>query len=170
MELFEALGLDIRILIAQLINFAILVFVLYRFAYRPIFDVLDKRKKKIEEGMQNAQNAEKKLKEAHGMSREIVREAKREAKNIVEKALEKGQARREELLRETKHEMDGMLAHAKKEIEGQKSRVIEDLQGDIARLIVHSLERILGEYVTQQKQDELVKKALEELPVYKKEV
>ena len=47
MELFSALGLDLRIFIAQFINFAVLVFVLYRFAYNPILKLLEERKEKI---------------------------------------------------------------------------------------------------------------------------
>jgi len=57
MKLLQALGLDIRILSAQLINFAVLLFVLWRFGYKPILKFLDDRKDQIEKGVDDAKKA-----------------------------------------------------------------------------------------------------------------
>lgn len=57
MELLNALGIDWKILLAQFVNFAVLVFVLWKFAYKPIFKFLEDRKNKIEEGIKNAEQA-----------------------------------------------------------------------------------------------------------------
>lgn len=54
MELFNALGVDLKILFAQLVNFAILFFVLYKFAYKPLLKLIDDRKDMIEDGVLNA--------------------------------------------------------------------------------------------------------------------
>ena len=49
-ELLSSLGIDLRLFLAQLINFSILLFVLFKFAYKPILNMMDERTEKIEKG------------------------------------------------------------------------------------------------------------------------
>ena len=89
-ELFEALGVDIRILIAQLVNFAILLVALYYVAYKPIFKFLKERRDGIEKGVRDAEEAGAKLEIASRKEEEIINEAKKQALKIVEKSREEG--------------------------------------------------------------------------------
>ena len=63
MEIFEKLGIDVKLVIAQLVNFFILLYVLKRFAYKPVLKILEDRERKIEKGLKDAQSAEKRLHE-----------------------------------------------------------------------------------------------------------
>lgn len=162
MELFEALGLDIRILLAQFINFAVLVFVLYRFAYKPIFEILEKRRKSIENGVRQSQEAEKRLEDAKKKSKDIVKEAKKEAKEIVEEAQHKARKRKEEIMRDAQVEIQEMMSRHKEEMSQEKERIIEDVKMDIARLIVIGVERVSNVRVSEKEASHFMEKALEE--------
>src|SRR3989344_347248 len=96
MELLKAFGVDYKIFIAQLMNFAILFFVLYRFGYKPIFKFLENRKNKIQEGVEMAEEAKIKLEKAQEEKRAIIIEAKKEATKIMAKADELAQKKNEE--------------------------------------------------------------------------
>ena len=63
-ELITKLGIDWKFLIAQIVNFLVLLFVLYKFAYGPILAMLEKRQKKIEKGLKDAEAATKNSKKA----------------------------------------------------------------------------------------------------------
>ena len=83
-ELLNKLGIDYKLLIAQIINFLVLLFVLWKFAYGPILAILEKRQKKIEKGLADAEAAEKRLEESEKKQKEVLRKARTEAKEIVE--------------------------------------------------------------------------------------
>ena len=170
MELFYALGLDIRILLAQFINFAILVFVLYRFAYKPIFSVLEERKRKIQEGVEKFERAEKTLEEEHQKSAEILKEAKKEAKEIVEKSSRTAQSQREELLSLAKSEIVEMMKKAQKDISDEKKHLLEGIRKDIIRLILLSVEKILQKDITESDRKVFTEKAIQDFNEYSKRI
>ena len=87
-ELLSKLGIDWKLLIAQIINFLVLLFVLWKFAYGPILAILDKRTKKIEQGLKDAEASRKKLADSEERQKEILKMARTEGKEIVEKARE----------------------------------------------------------------------------------
>jgi F-type H+-transporting ATPase subunit b len=165
MELFQALGLDIRILLAQFINFSVLVFVLYRFAYRPIFDVLEERRLKIEQGIRQSEEAEKELQNAKEKSKEILREAKKEAKMIVEDAQHKAQKRKEEVVKEAREEVKAMIAQHKKELLREKANLLEEIKRDVAHLIVRSVKTIMYKDVSEEDAKEMTDRMLREFIV-----
>lgn len=170
MELLYALGLDVRILLSQFINFAVLVFVLYRFAYKPIFNILEERKRKIQEGVEKFEYAEKTLEEAHQKSVEILKEAKKEAKEIVEKASRTAQSQREELLSVAKGEIGEMMQKAQKDISHEKKHLLEGIRKDIVILILLSVEKILQKDITESDRKVFAERAIQDFNEYSKRI
>jgi len=79
MELIKALGLDLKILLAQFVNFSIFAFVLYKFGFKPMLKFLDERKDKIEAGLKSSEAAKKKLEELNKKEIDIITKANKEA-------------------------------------------------------------------------------------------
>src|SRR5512136_1154217 len=86
MEALQKLGIDFKVLIAQIINFGILFFILKHFLYKPILNGLDKRKKRIKESLEKAAEIEKRSAESEKEYNERMLKANQEATVIVEKA------------------------------------------------------------------------------------
>ena len=77
-------GLEGKLFIAQIINFAILLFILKKFLYEPIANMLEERKTKIKQGLDDAENAKKALADADNQKILILKEAKIDADKILE--------------------------------------------------------------------------------------
>src|SRR3989344_5048607 len=160
MELLKAFGVDYKIFIAQLMNFAILFFVLYRFGYKPIFKFLENRKNKIQEGVEMAEEAKIKLEKAQEEKRAIIIEAKKEATKIMAKADELAQKKNEEVIEKIKKEVALIAAKEKDAIKTEREQILKEVKNEAADLIAFALEKILEEKVGTEKDKELIKKAM----------
>ena len=109
MELLKAFGVDYKILIAQLLNFAILFFVLYKLGYKPIFKFLDDRRDRIKDGLTMADKAEKKLSEAENEKKAIIIDSKKEAAAVISRADKLAKEKKDEIIGKAKEEIRTVL-------------------------------------------------------------
>ena len=85
-ELLSQLGIDWRLLVSQALNFLLLLAVLRIFAYGPIVKILKERKKRIEEGLEKSEEAEKRIREISTLKKERLKEAEIETLAILKRA------------------------------------------------------------------------------------
>ncbi len=163
MELFEALGLNLKILLAQFINFAVLFFVLWKFAYKPIMAMLDKRREKVIQGIKDAEDAELKLKQASTKEAEIVNSAKKDAARIVEEARERAEIKKQSVLDETKEEVGEFINAEKEKIQQEKAETLKSLKKELSSLVILATEKVLQEKLEGKKDEILVAKAIKDL-------
>ena len=163
MELFNALGLDWRVLLFQLINFAVLLWILHRFAYKPLLTMLDERSEKIEEGLKNADDATKKLKEASEKEEAVLVNAKKEAREIIAKAEETAKRNKEEILEEAKSQSKKLMDQAEQRIKEARDKMLREVKSEITDLVVSAAGKILEEKIDAQKDAEIIKKSLKDL-------
>lgn len=158
MELLSNLGINGKLLIAQVINFLVLLFVLHRFAYKPVLKMLESRTKKIEKGLQDAEDAHKKLAEISEKEKEILKKASVAAQAVVAKAEEIAKKNKEEIMAEAKSQSDKILKDAEKKIEEEKNKMMAEVKGEIAGLVVAATEKLIAEKVNGAKDKELIEK------------
>jgi F-type H+-transporting ATPase subunit b len=159
-ELLTKLGIDWKLLIAQIVNFLVLLFVLWKFAYGPIIAMLEKRQKKIEKGLKDAEDAHIKLEESEERQKEILKKARTEAKVIVEKSREQAEKSKSELAVEAKIQAEKIISDAKMQIEQEKEKTIAEIKSEIGSLVVAATEKIVGEKMDSKKDAELIEKSL----------
>lgn len=166
MELFNALGINLKILIAQFINFSIFFFVLYKFAYKPMLKFLDDRKQKIEQGLNNAEKANNKLISLEEKEKEIIAQAnlegQKQAKKIIAQAKEVGDEKRAQMIQKTKEEIKNIVKKEKENIELEKNNAIKDIKKQTADLVAMSLKKVLNEKIDNKKDMEIIQKALKQ--------
>ena len=162
-SLIEALGLDLRILAAQLINFAILIFVLWRFAYKPIFNLLEERRAKIAQGVKDSEEASVKLQLADDRYKEIIAESRKEANSIIEEAKTRAEVRYQEIVAKSKEDLRAVIADEKEKIEVQKQAAITEIKKKTAELIMVALEKILGEKIDSKQDADLIARVVKDL-------
>lgn len=163
MELFSALGLNIKILLAQLVNFAVLVFVLWKFGYKPILKFLDERKNKIEQGILDAQKAEERLKEIAVREKKIFKKAKKETLAILEEANQTGERNKEKMITRAKEEIGQIINEEKAKIQAEKAETLRDIKREVSGLVIEAVEKIMEEKVDEKKDCELIKKIVKNL-------
>lgn len=160
MGLFEALGLDIRILLAQLINFAVLIFILYRFLYTPLLNLMEDRKKRIAEGVKRAEEAEELQVKATKDAEVIILTAKREAKKIIEQAHQSAKEAQEMLTAKAKKEAENIITIAKKQSNDERQGYVKRLQGEIAQLVVLASEKLVEKHWDTGEDEEFIKRTI----------
>ncbi len=162
-KLFEALGLDLRILFAQLINFAILLVALYYVAYKPVFKFLKERREGIEKGVRNADEAEVKLKNATKKEEDIINNAKKEALKIVEKAREEGNEKRGSIIEKAKEEVEVIIQEEKAKIRMEKAETLKEIKKEVSEIVILALEKVLDEKIDSKSDQELIEKVTNSL-------
>jgi F-type H+-transporting ATPase subunit b len=145
----EALGFNWKILLGQMVNFVILFYFLKRFAFKPFFETLRKRKEKIEGGLQKAQEAEKSLSGIRTLEESIKAAGEKNAKEVIKEAQANGERQRQDILTLAQEERQKIILAAKATAE----REIEEKREAQKR---EALERsfILAEKILKEKFDE----------------
>lgn len=160
MEIFQKLGIDWRLLIAQIINFLILLAILYRFLYRPLLKMLSDRTKKIEKGIKDAQDTQIKLAEITEKEKAVLGEAKKEAQNIIMQAEKTATEQKEDMKVKAKSEVELIVKEAKLQIASEKTNMINEAKKEVAELAIAIAEKILKEKIDRKKDQQIITKSL----------
>src|SRR3990172_2671297 len=142
-ELFSKLGIDWRLLIAQIINFTVLLFVLYRFLYRPILSVLEKRRERIEKSLEEAARVDAESKRLESLKMQKVEEAKREAAKVMEETSVQAEQAKQATLERTKLESE--------QIASERESIFKEVQAEAADLVIGVTEKVLREKLDKEK-------------------
>lgn len=160
MELLNNLGINGKLLLAQIINFLILLWVLHKFAYGPVVKMLEERTEKIEKGLKNAQDAQKKLEEIAEKEKDVLVEARRQAQEIIKKSEATAVAQAQEIISVSKEQSQKMLETAQKQIDQEKAKILAEVKSEVAALVMMATEKIIDEKLDSVKDGELIKEAI----------
>lgn len=163
MELLTKLGIDWKLLLAQSINFLIVLAVLYKFLYKPLLKFLDERKNRIESSLIEAKRIESELKDMQQKREETEREARRQAQEIIVVAEKEAENRRQEVIAKMKQEAQVALEEAKQRFESEKEEAIRSLRKESASMITLALTKIIGKLPAGEVDKKLISEAMEEV-------
>ncbi|MEK7531006.1 MAG: F0F1 ATP synthase subunit B [Patescibacteria group bacterium] len=142
-QLIDVFGIDWKLLIAQVVNFLILLGVLSYFLYRPVMKVLSERRDFIEKGVRDAEAASHQLTTASAEATTIVSGANKDADAIVARAKEEAAKERAAELRIAGERAEALVREAQMEADEAKRRALKDAEKEIAQSAVLAAERIL---------------------------
>jgi len=163
MELLEKLGIDWRLLIAQLVNFLILVLILYKFLYKPLLKMLDGRKEKIEKGLRDAEQLGVELEKTKELQAAEIQKAKQEARGIIEEADKRAEAAGAETKAKTKAEVEKLIMVAKNQMIEEKSKMMAEIKKEAAELVIAVAEKVVGKTIDAKAQKNLIEETLQEV-------
>jgi F-type H+-transporting ATPase subunit b len=139
------------------------MFLLWKFAYTPVLKILDERKAKIEQGIKDAEKANKEM-EATAVETEKIREkAYKEADEILKNAKDAAVAEAAELVKKASDQADRILKTAKTEAALSKDKVMSDAKNEISDVVILALDKIIGKEFDQDQKQKLAAKAIAEL-------
>ncbi len=158
MDILQSFGVQPVLLLAQIVNFLIILWLLKRYAYTPIFKMLSDRKKTIAEGLKNSEEAKEALEKAVEEEKKILKKAQSEAQAILADARKQSDDTIAASRDEAKVQVEHMLADAKDKM-AQDSREMEKrLALSAAKLAVDMLEKSLTGVFDEKEQEQAVKK------------
>lgn len=155
-----ALGISLPGLIAQLVNFGILLLVLRLFLFKPIMKVMDERKRKIEEGLQASQAAAHAAENSQEESRRALELARAEGREAVVRAQETAARLSTELEEQARREAESIVERARAEIERERQQAIQSLRAEFADLTVRAAERVVGQSLDRTAHQRLIDETL----------
>lgn len=144
-EIINSFGIDWKIFTAEIFNFLVIIFILYFFVFKKIFEKLEERKKIISDGVEKSQQAEEKLSEAEKKSGQIISNARVEATEKINLAINIAKEKEGEILTQAKKKSDDILDKAKKQSEIEKQNIIAKADEEISKMAILGVEKILKE-------------------------
>lgn len=148
---------QIGLLFWTVLIFLILVFLLAKFAWKPILRMVEERTKNIEDALNSAENAKKEMAGLKAENEQIMKEARAERDKIVREAREMKDKIIEESKETAKAEADKILAQARKLIDDEKRAAMNELKDQVASLSIEIAEKILTKELSdKKKQAELI--------------
>lgn len=163
MEVLGKFGINPVLLVAQIVNFLIILFVVKKYALKPILQMLKNRENTIKEGLQQAEEAKRLLEETSEKEREVLRKAQTEAKALLEEAKKHSEEVLQAAEARTKAQTDKMLAEAKEQISNETRAAERRLTGHISELAIEMLEKSSQELFSGKEQTLVVDRALKTL-------
>jgi F-type H+-transporting ATPase subunit b len=130
--------------------------------FKPISRMLDDRRERIEQGLNDAEQARRDRENAEQERLATLAEARREANEILARAQKVAQETREADINATRQELERMRASAAADIEAEKQRAVADLRAEVADLALAAAGRVVGESMTAERQRRLVQEFLSE--------
>lgn len=161
--MLEKIGIDFSVLVFQVVNFLILVWVLKKFLYKPILDMIDKRQKEIDEGLKLKDSLKTERDKISNERDQILKEAREESQLLIESKKKEAQKVYENLLKEGREEKKKIVEQGYKEIESQRLEVENKLQKETVELAVNILEKVLGKTLSVKDQHAIIQKELDQL-------
>jgi len=130
-------------LIAQILNFLFLVFILAKFVYKPLLNVMEARKNKIASDLEAADTAKVEAEAVKAEYAAKLADARQEAQAIIENARKNAQAAHDKIMAETKAEQDQVVAAAKEAIELEKQKALADVRAQVISLSMLAASKIV---------------------------
>jgi len=162
-ELINTFHIDWQLLIAQLVNFGIVVFVLYKFAIKPLSKTMDQRTETIEKSLNDAKKIEEDLTRLAADKEQAMLEAKKQAQEIIEKARKQGEVQGKNMVDDAKKEVQTVIAAAKEQIAQEKQTMIKDVKAEVSNLVIKATAKILEKVTTKEVDAKLVEESLKEV-------
>jgi len=160
-ELLSQLGIDWRLLLAQLFNFILLLIVLERFVYRPVLKVINDRKTQIEENNKHEKLLETKLAEIHSIRENILAEAREKGEKVRAEALARAEAAESHILAEAEERAKALIEAETRKFASEVRRIEESIQSEVGTLLTQAVEKSLGDLLDKEAKQKILTRSIE---------
>jgi F-type H+-transporting ATPase subunit b len=162
-ELLSKFGVNGEAFLAAVINFTILLFILHRFAYKPLLAVLEERKQKIAESLKQADAIKAELAKAEAAREEIMTKANASAQRMIDEARLAADKFRDDKLGEATRAAQELLRKAQDAGRMEREKAMVELRKEMVGLVVATTAKVTGKILTQDDQKRLSEETLQEL-------
>jgi len=158
------LGINLRYLLAQILNLVILFVVLYKFVFKRFLTMLDERSAGIKKGLEDARIADKRAAEAEEAYRERIEQAERERRAVLAKAAQEAEKLKEDVLAKAREEAHQIIAQEREDFEAQRQQAAAELRGQMTDLVMQATRKVVEQtMVDEARQRRLISEFLAEV-------
>ena len=158
----EKLGINWGLLIAQIFNVVLLVWLLTRYLYRPVLNMLNERTRRIQESLRETEQVKEQLARANQDYDQKLAQARQEAAAILAQAQERAKLQEAEIIAQARQEADRIRSDAREQALQERDQLMRDLKNQMADLVTITASRVLGEEL-KSNHDQLIEESLASL-------
>ncbi len=156
------LGFDLPSLIVYLVNFCLLLAILYFFAYKPFLRLMDERTQRIKEGLESAERAKEELARIEAEMERRLDEAHKEGQEFIERTRQMADRYLQEERQAARREAEAFLAKAREEIQRERDDAMQEVQRHFADLVFRAAEQVIGRSLDRKAHLEVIDDVLAE--------
>lgn len=162
-KILSDFGVQPLLLVAQIVNFTILLLLLKKFLYGPILRVLEQRKEKIAGSLKNAEEIEAKLLKTEEDREKKLMEATKEARSIIDDATKTAFQIIQEAHVKANQDIEDMLKKGQEGIKMEREKMHSEMREELSDIVVMALEKVVGKTITQKDQKEMIEKTIKSM-------
>jgi F-type H+-transporting ATPase subunit b len=162
-QIADQFGVDWWKLLSQAISFSIVVFVLNKYAYGPVLNVLAERRKKIADGLAAAEDMKRQLADAQAQVSELLAKANVQAQKSVDDAKAAAKSLGERESQRAIMEAEQIINKAREATQREHNKMLADLKKEVARLVIETTSKVTGKVLSDADQRRLSEEAAKEL-------
>ncbi len=162
-ELLAPLGLNFKLLFIQLFGFLILFWLLKKFLFGRVMEMVQKRGDEIRSAYEENERTRDEVKSLQSEYQQKLQEARKEAEEIIQSATEKAEKAGQEIITKTRQEADDLRKRGLAEIEQEKQKVISEVRTDVVNLSVEIAKRLIEKSVEKQDAEKLADDVIKKL-------
>lgn len=152
----DKLGINLPGLIAQFLNFGILLFILWRFVLPPVQRMLDERRQRIQESLEAAERMRAQATETERMLEEQREEGRRQAQQIIGQSQEIARRIEADARAEAQQQAEALIARARTEIQLERDGAIAELRREFADITVSAAEKVINQSLDRDAHKRLI--------------
>lgn len=160
MDFLTNFGIQPTLLLAQIVNFLVILFILKRFFYKPLTRMLEDRRKRIDQSLKNAQLIEERLAKTAENSQKILTEARTNAGNIISDAKKEAQRIADLANLDARKLAEETIEKTKLQIEKQREEMQKQLEKETFTLVSQIVKKVLGRSLRENERQGLTEKAI----------
>jgi F-type H+-transporting ATPase subunit b len=162
-KISQNFGVSLPFILAQILNFSIVAFILWRFAFKPVLATLDERQKKIAAGLQYADEMKAKLEAMQQESAASAKRSQAEASKVIDEARKAAKEFLDKQTQEASAKASDILVKAQQVIELEKKKMLAEARAEIARLVVETTQKVLARELSDSDRSRYNESAAREL-------
>ena len=163
-EGLASLGVNVSTLVAQVVNFCVLLLLLYLVAYKPLMRMFDERSNRVKESIEQAEQIKEQMAKADEEVAKRIEEAGEEGQKIVKQAMEAGEEAKAKAQQEAKEEARALITEAQTEIKYERDEAVKELRKQVADLAIMAAGKVIGRSLDKEAHRQLIDDVLEETP------
>lgn len=154
-DTLQSLGIYWPKLIAQIVNFGLVMWILWKFAYRPVLKLLEERRQKVAEAMTNAEKAREELARTEAQRQQVLADTNAQANRLIEEARAAAAKVREQETQKAIREAEQIVSKAREAAAIERARMLADVKREIGRLVIATTSKVTGKVLTPDDQRRL---------------
>ena len=158
----EGLGISLPSLLAQLINFIILMGILYLVAYKPIMRMLDERAGRIRESMEQTEKIKQQAEDAEAEFKKQIAAASKQGQQVIDRAARTAEEIRQKARREAEGEAEALLIRARAGIRRERDEVVDELRREFADITILAAGKVIDRSLDKETHRQVIDKVLKE--------